>query len=68
MNLDALLKWLDDWFPELADEIRASNPDAARIRLNSITGLEIQPSDDVEYGSMMHLLKLKEMYGDSDGQ
>lgn len=60
-----LRAWTKQHMPELDAELGPMSLDQVRIRLNAITGCEVQGSDSVNNGSAVFLEALKKMKGAS---
>lgn len=58
---DKLRIWIEIHMPELDRELGPMSLDAVRIRLNEITGCDVQGADSVENGSAVFLEALKKM-------
>lgn len=57
----ALRAWTKQHMPELDAELGPMSLDQVRIRLNEITGCDVQGADSVEGGSAVFLEALKKM-------
>lgn len=60
-NRAELRRWLEQNMPELDCELGPMSLDQVRIRLNEVTGCNVQGGDSVESGSAVFLAALKKM-------
>lgn len=66
-NRTALRRWIETNLPELDAELGPMSMDQVRMRLNAMTGCNVQGGDSVEDGSAVFLAALQAQHAERGG-